>query len=158
MDETIPADDAAEEWLWGGNPSGVEGWLRRTRRWSQTGEEILADARLTWASLETLILLGWRPHRSGELSAELQMTTGGLAKLLKRLEDQGYVVREADPGDQRVVMVSITDAGRTVACKAATDVLRMMQADFDEAALTKTERHALATAYRKFLVTEGVDD
>lgn len=52
-----------------------------------------------------------RPHELAELTS---MTTGGLSKLLDRMERRGVVrrVRGAVPGDRRAVVVELTPTGR----------------------------------------------
>lgn len=49
-----------------------------------------------------------------ELSEALLFTSGGLTKLLERLEQAGYVQRAQDESDKRVVRVRLTDAGYAV--------------------------------------------
>lgn len=54
------------------------------------------------------------PQRPHELAAITGMTTGGLSKLLDRMERRGVVrrVRAAVPEDRRAVVVELTDTGR----------------------------------------------
>jgi DNA-binding MarR family transcriptional regulator len=42
----------------------------------------------------------------------LQLETGTLSPLLKRLEANGLIARTRQPGDERAVLVSLTPAGR----------------------------------------------
>jgi DNA-binding MarR family transcriptional regulator len=44
----------------------------------------------------------------------LRLDSGTLSPLLRRLEARGLVARRRDTGDERVVRVSLTDAGREV--------------------------------------------
>lgn len=46
-----------------------------------------------------------------ELGSALQLDYGTLTPLLKRLEANGLLRRERDPGDERLVVVSLTDDG-----------------------------------------------
>jgi DNA-binding MarR family transcriptional regulator len=48
----------------------------------------------------------------GELSRRLQLTTGTLSPLLKRLETANFLARRRSPDDERVVRVHATKAGR----------------------------------------------
>jgi DNA-binding MarR family transcriptional regulator len=71
-----------------------------------------ADTGMSRSEASVLGTLRAGPQRITTL-AELE----GLAQptvtiLVKRLEDRGWVVRERATGDGRVVMVSLTDAGR----------------------------------------------
>jgi DNA-binding MarR family transcriptional regulator len=56
---------------------------------------------------------------AGELARQTLVTTGGLSLRLKRLEREGYLRRERDPDDQRMVYVELTDAGRELVDRAA---------------------------------------
>lgn len=64
------------------------------------------------AVLSRLELYG--PQRPSDIMETTGLTSGGVTKLIDRLEAAGWVERldEAVPGDGRGVMVSITDEGR----------------------------------------------
>ncbi|MGC4960902.1 MarR family winged helix-turn-helix transcriptional regulator [Gordonia sp. DT101] len=49
---------------------------------------------------------------AGELAKQTLVTTGGLTLRVNRLEKAGFVTRERDLDDARVVYVALTDAGR----------------------------------------------
>lgn len=48
------------------------------------------------------------------LAAALELTTGAVTALTDRLVDAGLISREANPGDRRSVLLSATDAGKSV--------------------------------------------
>jgi DNA-binding MarR family transcriptional regulator len=48
----------------------------------------------------------------GGLGEKLFLESNTLTPILKKLEALGYVTRRRDPGDERQVVVSLTDAGR----------------------------------------------
>lgn len=52
------------------------------------------------------------PRSLGELADELAMEPATLSPLVKRLESQGRVTRSRRVGDERVLEISLTDAGR----------------------------------------------
>ena len=52
------------------------------------------------------------PQRLTALAAREGVTQPAMTQLISRLEDAGQVRRESDPGDGRVVLVTITDEGR----------------------------------------------
>ena len=54
-----------------------------------------------------------------ELGELLHLDSGTLTPLLKRLERQNMVVRRRDPGDERRVIVDLTEAGRALRIRAA---------------------------------------
>jgi DNA-binding MarR family transcriptional regulator len=51
------------------------------------------------------------PTMVGELAEHLGVTPSTMSLTLKRLEEAGYVRRDRDPADRRVVNVRLTDAG-----------------------------------------------
>jgi DNA-binding MarR family transcriptional regulator len=64
-----------------------------------------------------LVMLSLWQHGSlsvKRLSALLQLDPGTLSPLLKRLEAAGLLRRERDPGDQRNLALTLTDAGRAL--------------------------------------------
>src|SRR5688500_9667815 len=62
--------------------------------------------------LVTLELLDEAPLAVGALGARLDMDTGTITPLLKRLESAGVVTRTRDPADERRVLVDLTPHGR----------------------------------------------
>ncbi|QRN93249.1 MarR family transcriptional regulator [Archangium violaceum] len=64
--------------------------------------------------LATLELLDGAPLSVGALGARLDMDTGTITPLLKRLEVAGIVTRTRDPADERRVLVDLTPGGRAL--------------------------------------------
>jgi len=58
--------------------------------------------------------LSVRPQRITELAAVEGVTQPAITLLVNRLEGRGWVRREADPGDRRAVLVTLTERGRGV--------------------------------------------
>jgi len=54
-----------------------------------------------------------------ELGQRLQLDSGTLTPLLKRLEANGLVTRRRSPADERRVVVALTEAGKALDAKAA---------------------------------------
>jgi DNA-binding MarR family transcriptional regulator len=82
--------------------------LRRVRREDPaTG---LSAARLS--ALSVLVFGG--PRTLGELAAAEQVRPPTMTGLVRALEEGGYVRRDADPGDARVVRVAATKKGERV--------------------------------------------
>jgi DNA-binding MarR family transcriptional regulator len=65
-------------------------------------------AAATLASIER-----FGPQRLTALAAREGVTQPAMTQLISRLEDAGQVRRESDPDDGRVVLVTITDEGRS---------------------------------------------
>lgn len=57
-----------------------------------------------------------KPYRlsPGELTNELHRSSGGMTKIVDRLEARGFVDRGPDPSDRRASKVGLTAAGLTV--------------------------------------------
>ena len=83
---------------------------------------LLADAGLTYPQYLVMLVL-WEADPEartvGQLGEALDLDSGTLTPLLKRLEADGLVTRRRDPDDERRVLVGLTEAGlrlrRTVA-------------------------------------------
>jgi DNA-binding MarR family transcriptional regulator len=59
-----------------------------------------------------------RKLRRSDLAARLAVTTSGVARQLGPLERIGLVTRESNPGDARLALVSLTDAGERLVAEA----------------------------------------
>lgn len=94
--------------------------------------------------MEVLSILTEGPRRITELT-ELEGTAQPTMTLLvRRLHEKGWVRREGLPDDRRVVMVSLTEAGRAAQHRFRAEFLAAMRADLQE--LSDRELQALAVA------------
>ncbi|WIG95711.1 MarR family winged helix-turn-helix transcriptional regulator [Myxococcus sp. SDU36] len=64
--------------------------------------------------LVILALLDGAPLPVGALGARLDMDTGTITPLVKRLDTAGLVTRKRDPADERRVLVDLTPRGRAL--------------------------------------------
>ena len=64
--------------------------------------------------LVILELLNGAPLSVGTLGARLDMDTGTITPLVKRLEGAGFVTRTRDPADERRVLVDLTSRSRAL--------------------------------------------
>jgi MarR family transcriptional regulator, organic hydroperoxide resistance regulator len=80
---------------------------------------ILGELNLTYPQYLVMLVL-WEEGRItvGRLGERLQLDSGTLSPLLKRLEANGFVRRERSPADERTVLVSLTPAGRRLERRA----------------------------------------
>ena len=80
---------------------------------------MLAKLNLTYPQYLALLVL-WEEGRVtvGRLGERLQLDSGTLSPLLKRLEANGFVRRERSQTDERLVEVTLTPAGRRLERKA----------------------------------------
>ena len=93
----------------------VEGIVERIqgleKRFRQAMEETLEDHELSYGEWKLLCKLHCAPgHTStpGELSAELELSSGAMTNRIDRLEEDGLVERHRDPDDRRGVRVALT--------------------------------------------------
>ena len=83
----------------------------------------------------------------GQLIQQTLSTSGTMTNRIDRLVERGLVVREADPGDGRSVLVTLTDDGRLRVDAAIT---RLVDAEADLLrALPTGDRDRLAALLRK---------
>jgi DNA-binding MarR family transcriptional regulator len=80
---------------------------------------LLAPLGLTYPQYLVMLALWEQDGRTvSALGESLQLDSGTLTPLLKRLEAQGTLVRERDAADERRVIVSLTAAGRALKVEA----------------------------------------
>ena len=76
---------------------------------------------LTYPQFLVLLVLWERGDSSVTgIGTALQLETGTLSPLLKRLETAGFITRTRQAEDERSVVVGLTDAGRALEERAAT--------------------------------------
>jgi DNA-binding MarR family transcriptional regulator len=85
------------------------------------GAAIEEEFGISHLMFEVLIILG-RVHPDGltmgSIAQEQVLTTGGVTRLIDRMEQGGLVVRGADPHDRRVQLVRLTETGEQTAIRA----------------------------------------
>jgi DNA-binding MarR family transcriptional regulator len=80
---------------------------------------VLEDLDLTYPQYLVMLALWERDHRLvKELGAELNLDSGTLSPLLKRLHAAGLVERNRQADDERAVMVSLSETGKALREKA----------------------------------------
>ncbi len=90
---------------------------------------LLEDLGLTYPQYLVLMALWERDGRGvGELCTALDLDTGTLSPLLKRLEAQGLVERRRQRADERRVDIHLTDAGRAMQARASGIPARLAEA------------------------------
>ena len=108
----------------------------------------LADHGLTTSQFGVLEAL----HHLGTLSQidvarKLLLSTANITTVMQNLEKVGYIRRERDPRDQRVVRASITEAGQALVEKIMPAHVETIVADMS--GLTPDEQETLAALCRK---------
>ena len=64
--------------------------------------------------LHVLFTLCLHATTMGELAAEMNITLPSATSLVDRLVKSGWVTRQPDPDDRRIIRLSVTEAGRTL--------------------------------------------
>lgn len=120
--------------------------------------DVLAQAGLSWTSFTALFVLWvWGPQETRHLAEECGVTKGTLTGVVNTLEAKGLVGRTPHGEDGRLVVVTLTPAGRRM--------IRRVFPQFNEqetlfmGALTATEQRTLTSLLRKVLGhVEGLGD
>ncbi len=89
---------------------------------------LLETLGLTYPQYLVMLVLWEQPATAisvGDLGARLQLDSGTLTPLLKRLERAGLVQRARDTIDERRVLISLTTAGSALRAGAASVPLEM---------------------------------
>ncbi|WP_184799703.1 MarR family winged helix-turn-helix transcriptional regulator [Nitrospirillum iridis] len=123
QDAPACATDAATAVL-DGNPLELDRQLcfalyQATNRITRAYRPLLDALGLTYPQYLALMVL-WEgaPLTVGDLGGRLDLDSGTLTPLLKRMEAAGLVARRRDPADERRVLVDLTPAAWTLREKA----------------------------------------
>ncbi|MCU1484292.1 MAG: Transcriptional regulator, MarR family [Actinomycetia bacterium] len=82
-------------------------------------EECLEPVELTFVEYTVLRVLDDGPKSPSRLAEYVVRTTGGMTKIVDRLQRRGLVHRVPDPDDRRGVLVGLTVEGRELGDKAS---------------------------------------
>jgi DNA-binding MarR family transcriptional regulator len=80
-----------------------------------------SEQRMTVSEFDVLITLDNAPDRRlrmTDLAQATMLSSGGMTRLVGRLEQRGLVRRDPDPDDARAFQASLTQAGRTSLAQA----------------------------------------
>lgn len=102
-------------------------------------EDVLKPYALTFATYEALRLLAFTRSGTlpmGKMGTRLMVHPAAVTNAIARLEQRGLVERQMSPDDRRVVLATITPAGRAVADEATS---ALNEAAFGLPGLTKEQ-------------------
>ena len=113
---------------------------------------LLDDIGLTYSQYAVMLVL-WELESVplGLLCSRLQLDTGTLSPLLKRLETEGLIIRRRRREDERTMQLTLTRDGRALRDRAAAAQARVQSAtglDPAELATMRDDLHALAARLR----------
>ncbi len=113
--EEPQADGHAEPWL---TPGQLASWLSVVRLMTRLpwaiDAQLQRDAGLSMIEYMTMAMLSEAPERTlrmSDLAERASASLSRLSHLVKRLEDRGYVRREADSADGRFTNAILLPAG-----------------------------------------------
>jgi DNA-binding MarR family transcriptional regulator len=150
----MPVDDdftPLEAAAWG-DLLGIYGRLIR-----RIDMDLQANFRITHAEFEVLLRLSWTAQhrmRIHDIAAQSLLTRSGISRLIDRLAQAGYVVREEAIEDRRGSYAVLTPAGYThfrAALKAHVAFVRRHFLAF----FTDNEQRQMAQYWRRILEHEG---
>ena len=102
--------------------------------------------------LVMLTLWEHEPLSIKELSALLHLDPGTLSPLVKRIEALGYVQRSRSTADERILQISLTEAGRAareLALKVPQEMMRRLDMDVEELTALHRAMNKVITAALK---------
>jgi MarR family transcriptional regulator, organic hydroperoxide resistance regulator len=119
-----------------------------TRAVTQAYAPLLEPLGLTYPQYLVMLVL-WEEDEAtlGRIGERLQLDSGTLTPLIKRMEAAGLVTRERSREDERVLKVRLTDEGRRLRTRATGVPVQM----FCQAGLSVTSADRLATDLRRVL-------
>jgi DNA-binding MarR family transcriptional regulator len=116
-------------------------------------EDILKPYGLTFAAYEALRLLAFTRTGSlpmGKMGTRLMVHPAAVTNAIGKLEQRGLVQRSMSPEDRRVVLASITPAGRTLADEATA---ALNEGAFGLPGITTDQAAELTAALRSIRAT-----
>src|ERR1700730_11749739 len=96
-------------------------------------QHLLQDSGLTWADYEILAVLSRHPtgHMPAqELGTLVQWEKSRLSHQIRRMQEQGLIVREPNPADGRSAMICLLPAGRQAIEDAAPQHVQNVRRHF----------------------------
>src|SRR5580692_8983933 len=114
--DEVPGDEYAGLCL---TPDQLASWLSVVRLITRLpwaiDSQLQREADISMIEYMTMAMLGEAPHwtlRMSDLAERTSSSLSRLSHLVKRLENRGYVRREADPADGRFTNAILLPAGR----------------------------------------------
>lgn len=109
---------------------------KTSRRMTRLYQDILDPLNITYPQYVTLLVI-WEYESIDfkDLGQKLDLKTGTITPILKRLEVLGYIFREKNSEDNRRLWIKLTDKGRELkfkACKVPETLLKYINLDRDQ--------------------------
>ncbi|MFZ6720214.1 MarR family winged helix-turn-helix transcriptional regulator [Undibacterium sp. Di26W] len=113
---------------------------------TQLYKPLLAELNLTYPQYLVMVVL-WEEEGLGirDVAERLGQDSGSITPIAKRLEAEGYLLRDRDPNDERNRVLTLTDAGQKLRA-AGVRISQQIAAACD---LQLAEFHQLMAALNK---------
>lgn len=113
---------------------------------TQLYKPILSALNLTYPQYLVMVVL-WEEEGLGikGLAERLQQDPGSITPLVKRLEAEGYLVRDRDPNDERNRVLTLTEKGRQL----REDGIKVSEKIAQACAITSNDVDQLAAGLEK---------
>ncbi len=132
-------------------------WIRLLRAYTVISNDIrrkVGKKGITLPQLYVLAVLGVLGDLPlGELGRQILVTKGNITPIVDNLERQGYVYRDRDKGDRRIVWVRLTKQGKEI----FSEIVSAYEEEFIsllESALSDDELRQLSHLLKKLI--EGI--
>lgn len=114
---------------------------------TQTYKPLLSALNLTYPQYLVMVVL-WEEQGLGikDVAQRLHQDSGSVTPVVKRLEAEGYLLRERDPRDERNRVLTLTPAGqalRAAAIQVSEDFAAQCAVSFEEVDSLMTNLHKL---------------
>lgn len=105
----------------------------------QMGPKIYGESDVTAQQFRVLRVIGRGPITVGEISAHINSKLSAAARLLRRLEVKGWIVKRQDENDRRVFWLALTPDGRKLMEDLETRRDRVIKEMFDRLSAEEQE-------------------
>ncbi len=130
----------------------IESLVEQLDRLAIESPETWSDAELTIGQLRVLLVLRHRqPMSVSALSATVRTSLGSGSALVDRLVRLGLVCRREDPGDRRIVLLELDEAGKALLDRLVARRRAHMRATLER--LSPADRKVVARALRTLIET-----
>jgi DNA-binding MarR family transcriptional regulator len=117
--------------------------------WNAVDARLKSEFDLPLTHFEPMSVMDRRPGcRVYDIANELGITTGGMSKLVDRIEASGYCRRQPNPDDRRSSLLELTPAGRHLIAEATVAFDDELQRRLGVAVPERTLRQFAATLAR----------